>query len=555
MKKTRILSVLLLIAVLCGTLSSCVFLFRFGDRKPWTEDKIPETFFDEEYLAERGVADFPVPKLEGAYLDPEKNILYLNLSRTEYEDYAELIAAYLRGKEEFPVKGFHCGNNDQYLMFLPMKRYQFASLDVDDIPYIRDNERLFVFSAFPLGETSSDGAAEIKKPTHVLLKWNDATAKNVDEPYTVEMSFPDLLGKSEFLSCYHGHTFEEIIYPVPGTVLTTTVRTCTRCGEEEREGFGYGNVLKKFSWTVTAGTEHLVSGIHAMAYRGEIVEIAVKAPESGDIKMTANGTEIPKVKETDGEWIYAFVMPYINVEITIEAIEHKHTGRWGSGEVAHWYEYTCGCPSLDMAELHYDHNNDGLCDACAYMVGVKQYYSLMMNAPECLYEELKHTYYAGEIVSVKISMVTDTGFLFFVNGEEITDYQDVDGLYWEFTFPMPACETYVHFKTYDGFLPDWNYAVLMETYYRQNLDAPFVHVRHYYGEFASGAIVAMLDTSGYDEYLWQEEIGDTVIHYRDGNRIVALCPNNKFYTLTEAFENGYLTTEDIAAIAEMHNNP
>ena len=546
---------MLLIAVLCGTLSSCVFLFRFGNRKPWTEDKIPETFFDEEYLAERGVADFPVPKLEGAYLDPEKNILYLNLSRTEYEDYAELIAAYLRGKEEFPVKGFHCGNNDQYLMFLPMKRYQFASLDVDDIPYVKENERLFVFSTFPLGETSSDGATEIKNPTHVLLKWNDATAKNVDEPYTVEMSFPDLLGKSEFLSCYHGHTFEEVIYPVPGTVLTTTIRTCTRCGKEEREGFGYGDDLKKFSWTVTAGTEHLVSGVHAPAYRGEIVEIAVKAPESGDIKITANGTEIPKVKETDGEWIYAFVMPYINVEITIEAIEHKHTGRWGCGEEAHWYEYTCGCPSNDIAELHYDHDNDGLCDACAYMVGVKQYYSLMMNAPELLYEELKHTYYAGEIVSVKISMVTDTGFLFFVNGEEITDYQDVDGLYWEFTFPMPACETYVHFKTYDGFLPDWNYAVLMETYYRQNLDAPFVHVRHYYGEFASGAIVAMLDTSGYDEYLWQEEIGDTVIYYRDGNRIVALCPNNKFYTLTEAFENGYLTTEDIAAIAEMHNNP
>ena len=178
-----------------------------------------------------------------------------------------------------------------------------------------------------------------------------------------------------------------------------------------------------------------------------------------------------------------------------------------------------------------------------------------MNAPEWLYEELKHTYYAGETVSVKISMATDTGFLFFVNGEEITDYEYDSGIYWEFTFEMPACDTYVHFKTYDGFLPDWNYAVLIETYYRQNLDAPFVHVRHYYGEFASGAIVAMLDTSGYDAYLWQEEIGDTVIHYRDGNRIVALCPNNKFYTLTEAFENGYLTVEDIAAIAEMHNNP
>jgi hypothetical protein len=321
MKKTRILSALLLIAVLCGTLSSCVFLFRFGDRKPWTEDKIPETFFDEEYLAERGVADFPVPKLEGTYLDPEKNILYLNLSRTEYEDYAELIAAYLRGKEDFPVKGFHCGNDDHYLMFLPMKEYQFASLDVDDIPYIKDSERLFVFSKIPLSDASSDGATEIQNPTHVLLKRNDATAKNVDEPYTVEMSFPDLLGKSEYLSCYHGHDFDEMTYPVPGTVFTTTIRTCKRCGEKERSGYGYGTEPDKFSYTVVKGTEHLVSGMHASYWRGSLVEIAVKAPESGDLKFIAAGTEIPKVKEIDGQWIYAFIMPYGNIEITIEAVD------------------------------------------------------------------------------------------------------------------------------------------------------------------------------------------------------------------------------------------
>ena len=553
MKKTRILSALLLITVLCGTLSSCVFLFRFGDKKPWTEDKIPETFFDADYLAERGVADFPLPPLEGAYLDPENDTLYLNLSRAEYEAYAEVIAAYLRGKEELIVKGFHCGNNDQYLMFLPMKRYQFASLDVDNIPYTKDNERLFVFSGLPLGETSYDGATEIEKPTHVLLKWSDSP-RNVDEPYTAEMTFPDLLGKSEFLSCYHGHDFEEMTYPVPGTVLTTTFFTCTRCHKEEREGYGYGNELKKFYWTVVEGLEHLVSGMSASVYRGELVEIAVKAPAEGDIKFVAAGTEIPKAKEVDGKWIYAFIMPHRDIEITIEAVEHKHTGRWLSGEVAHWYEYTCGCPSPDIAELHSDSDNNGLCDICAYMVGVKQYYSLMINAPDWLYEELKPTYYEGETVSVKISMATDVGFLFFVNGEEITDYQDVDGLYWEFTFPMPACETYVHFKTFDGFLPHVNYGTLIETYYRQNLDARYVHVRHYYGEFASGAIVAMLDTSGYDDVVWQEEIGDTVIHYSDGNRIVALCPNNKFYTLTEAFDLGYLTAEDIAAIAEMHNN-
>ena len=552
MKKTRILLALLLIAVLCGTLSSCVFLFRFWDKTPWTEGKLAETFFDKEYLAERGVTDLPVPSLEGSYFDPEKNILYLNLSRTDFDAYSNAVAEYLRGKEEFPVKGFNCGIHHQSLMIIPMNVHQFASLDADNLHHRTNYEHLYAFSSIPLSELY-DGAADIQKPTFILLEW-DTSAKPSGAEYTVEMSFPTNY-RAEFLSCFHGHIFDEMTYPVPGTVLSTTIRTCQRCGEEERSGYGYGTEPDKFSYTVVKGTEYLVSGMHASHWRGSLVEIALKAPESGDLKMTANGTIIPKVKEIDGQWIYAFIMPYGSIEIEIEHVEHEHTGRWGCGEVAHWYEYTCGCPSLDMAELHYDHNNDGLCDACAYMVGVKQYYSLMMNAPEWLYEELKHTYYEGETVSVKISMATDVGFLFFVNGEEITDYQDVDGLYWEFTFPMPACDTIIHFKTYDGFLPDWNYAILMETYYRQNLDAPFVHVRHYYGEFASGAIVAMLDTSGYDAYLWDETIGDTVIHYRDGNRIVALCPNNKFYTLTEAFENGYLTAEDIAVIAEMHNNP
>ncbi len=550
MKKTRIFTVLLLAAMLCGMLSSCTFLF--GPAKPWEEDKLANTFFDADYLAELSISDLPSPTLDGSYFDPDENVLYLNLSREEFDAYSNAIADYLRSKEEFPVRGFHCGIHHQSLMIIPMNEHQFASLDAESLPHYNNDEHLFAFSRIPLGQLY-DGVADIKKPKFIQLKWNPTTKPSGAE-YTAEISFPTNY-RAEFLSCFHGHVFDEITYPVPGTVLTTTIRTCSRCGEEERSGYGYGSEPNKFSYTVVAGTEHLVSGMHASHWRGSLVEIAVKAPTEGDIKFVAAGTEIPKVREYEGEWIYAFIMPYGNIEITIEAVEHEHTGRWLSGEEAHWYEYTCGCPSQDIAELHSDGDNDGLCDICAYMVGVKQYYSLMINAPEWLYEELRHTYYAGEVVSVKISMATDTGFLFFVNGEEITDYQYDSGLYWEFTFPMPACDTVIHFKTYDGFLPHVNYGTLIETYYRQNLDARYVHIRHYYGEFASGAIVAMLDTGGYDAFLWQEVIGDTVINYRDGNRIVALCPNNKFYTLTEAFDEGYLTAEDIAVIAEMHNNP
>ena len=61
-----------------------------------------------------------------------------------------------------------------------------------------------------------------------------------------------------------------------------------------------------------------------------------------------------------------------------------------------------------------------------------------MNDEEWLYEDLKATYKAGETVSVKIEMAIDLGYLFLVNGNDIADCQDVDGLYWEYTFTMPA---------------------------------------------------------------------------------------------------------------------
>ena len=45
----------------------------------------------------------------------------------------------------------------------------------------------------------------------------------------------------------------------------------------------------------------------------------------------------------------------------------EHTGKWYAGEESHFYEYTCGCVNNDIAELHYDHDGDSVCDACGYL--------------------------------------------------------------------------------------------------------------------------------------------------------------------------------------------
>lgn len=318
MKKAKFFVFLLCLALLCSVLSSC---FLFGPPTPWEEGKLTNTFFSTEYLAERGVADFPVPKLEGSYFNPDKNILYLNLTREEFDAYVSDVVEYLRQKDEFKSLGFKCGS-DLTGVFLLLSRYPLlASLDVEEIPYLTENERLFGFSTEELGELY-DGRREVEDPHFVSLLW-EPTTKDSGTTYTTVMEFPHFY-HAEVEVCYHGHEFEEVTYPVPGTVFTTTIRTCTRCGEKEREGYGYGNELTEFAWTVKSGTEYSKTGVRGFAYRGELVEIEVYTAADQNLKMTINGTEVPLVQNADGKQVFAFIMPYGDVEIMIESIAETH---------------------------------------------------------------------------------------------------------------------------------------------------------------------------------------------------------------------------------------
>ena len=81
--------------------------------------------------------------------------------------------------------------------------------------------------------------------------------------------------------------------------------------------------------------------------------------------------------------------------------------------------------------------------------------------------------------------------------------------------------------------------------------AEYVSIRKYYGRFASGALVAMIDSGDYPCVVWEETVGSTVITYGDGNRILVLYGGD-FYTLPDAYTAGYLTTEDLDTIAKLH---
>ncbi|MBO5481249.1 MAG: hypothetical protein J6A63_08695 [Clostridia bacterium] len=97
-------------------------------------------------------------------------------------------------------------------------------------------------------------------------------------------------------------------------------------------------------------------------------------------------------------------------------------------------------------------------------------------------------------------------------------------------------------------LPEEAY-LLIQAYEEKYPQAGKTSLLRYCGTYESGAIVAMLAGSNenFDCALWTETVADYDFNYSDGNRIRVLY-EGEFYTLTSAYENGYLTKENIADI-------
>ena len=95
---------------------------------------------------------------------------------------------------------------------------------------------------------------------------------------------------------------------------------------------------------------------------------------------------------------------------------------------------------------------------------------------------------------------------------------------------------------------------LIDAHEAKYADGRVASVELYHGEYASGAIVGMIvdDKTGYDDALGSEKVGGYTFNYYNGNRIVVLY-EGQFYTLGEAFDNGYLTKSEIAGIFSIHN--
>ena len=61
----------------------------------------------------------------------------------------------------------------------------------------------------------------------------------------------------------------------------------------------------------------------------------------------------------------------LDLDVKLPLFERRHTEHtfeYVASEYTHQKAFTCGCPTPDIAEEHYDHDGDLICDACSYIM-------------------------------------------------------------------------------------------------------------------------------------------------------------------------------------------
>ncbi|MBQ7913417.1 MAG: hypothetical protein IJ308_06740 [Clostridia bacterium] len=93
-----------------------------------------------------------------------------------------------------------------------------------------------------------------------------------------------------------------------------------------------------------------------------------------------------------------------------------------------------------------------------------------------------------------------------------------------------------------------------ERYNVDTANGDYAYIIEYYGKFNSGAIVALMSATCFDHpaVVRHETVGDIEFIYPDSNRIIVLY-QKEFFTLPEAYENGYLSAYDLADVYLTHN--
>ena len=277
----------------------------FSCKKDITND----SFFDESALAERNLSGMPMPPVQSMVLEGN-NTLYLYLTDEEYKNYARDVLEYLLAREDIYYLGY------PYSWLADLWFFHYPILAPLDSNYdITLDSHTFMFSDSEELSASDD---RISDPTRIMIERAQVTKKlsYTSFEYNTVIKI-DTARTAKYDRCIKSHTYDEgIEYVIPGEDFGERILSCIYCGARSYAGdFGHGD---RYNTTVVAGSEFLLEGISEHSYCGLLYKIKTGVVMDSDLKVTVNGTEIPKTHFDSDYWEYSFIAPCKDLEISVE---------------------------------------------------------------------------------------------------------------------------------------------------------------------------------------------------------------------------------------------
>ncbi len=265
-------------------------------------------FFSDDLLGEAKLTDMPLPPHVDSSVIRYGNILYLNLTQDEYEQYVENLLNYLRSKEDIYYLGYSVGSG----LLAEMMPYDEIA-PITDSYDAKDEEHRFFFSTVDgLGNQNM-----LDTPVEIGIIREPGKLKYDNYEYNTQMTlFVDFLASAMWNLCGAEHTYDEgIEYKIPGSDRTITQCTCVHCGSTKVSDF-IGD-MKFYKVTIEdTDADHYIIDRRDSAISGVIVGFKTQKIIDADLKFVVNGTEISPRETDDGKWIYEFVMPCEDIVIT-----------------------------------------------------------------------------------------------------------------------------------------------------------------------------------------------------------------------------------------------
>ncbi len=301
----KLLALILTVVLCLCCLASCVGSYSKNE------------FFSSEMLIQNKLSDMPIPPNVDFSVLKQGKVLYLNLTKHEYEQYIEDLLGYLRNKKDIYYLGYSIGSG---LVGEMMPYTEIAP--ITDYYDTKEDGHRFIFST----EDRLGNWDLLPSPVEIIVTRKSGQLKFENYEYNTIISIYDGYQAAAMWNlCGAEHTYDEgIEYKIAGSDRTITEYTCVHCGSTKSSDF-IGD-MKSYKVTIEdTDADHYIIDRRDSVISGVIVGFKTQKIIDADLKFVVNGTRIYPRETEDGKWVYEFVMPPEDIVIVTDIVGDSPT--------------------------------------------------------------------------------------------------------------------------------------------------------------------------------------------------------------------------------------